>query len=120
MKAADLAAIIPGGAHRRGEWYDSCCPAHEDARPSLSFRDESGRVRLLCRAGCSLAKITGTLGIRLTDLFHDRDGKQVPRVVAEYEYRDEKSELLYVVERREPKDFRQRQPDGAGSWLWKL
>src|SRR5262249_60244975 len=114
MKAADLASIIPGGARRRGEWYDARCPAHEDARPSLSFRDESGRVRVLCRAGCLPTAITEALGIRVTDLFHALGTKQAPRMVAEYEYRDEQGELLYVVDRREPKDFRQRRPDGRG------
>jgi hypothetical protein len=34
--------------------------------------------------------------------------------VAEYAYRDERGEMLYVVERREPKGFRQRRPDGRG------
>jgi hypothetical protein len=28
--------------------------------------------------------------------------------------------LLFEVVRREPKDFRQRRPDGDGGWIWKL
>src|SRR5262245_9436272 len=42
------------------------------------------------------------------------------RVVAAYDYADDKGELLYQVVRLEPKDFRQRQPDGKGGWLWHL
>ncbi|BCK77367.1 phage/plasmid primase P4 [Acetobacter aceti NRIC 0242] len=37
------------------------------------------------------------------------------RIVATYDYRDEKGALLYQVLRYEPKDFRQRRADGAWS-----
>jgi RecA-family ATPase len=40
------------------------------------------------------------------------------RIVAAYDYADDKGELLYQVVRLEPKDFRQRRPDGKGSWTW--
>jgi hypothetical protein len=43
-----------------------------------------------------------------------------PRIVATYDYRDEQEVLLFQVCRYEPKDFRQRRPDGAGGWTWKL
>src|SRR6266576_1722566 len=33
------------------------------------------------------------------------------RIVAAYDYADDKGELLYQVVRLEPKDFRQRRPD---------
>src|SRR5262249_53534676 len=42
------------------------------------------------------------------------------RVIATYDYFDESGTLLYQVLRFEPKDFRQRRPDGARGWLWKL
>ncbi len=47
----------------------------------------------------------------------------VPRhkaIVAIYDYSDEKGELLYQVVRFEPKDFRQRRPNGKGDWIWSL
>jgi hypothetical protein len=40
--------------------------------------------------------------------------------VATYDYTDEAGKLLYQVCRFEPKDFRQRQPDGYGGWVWNL
>jgi hypothetical protein len=43
-----------------------------------------------------------------------------PRVVAEYKYLDRDGSLLYVTERRDPKDFRQRKPGPDGSWIWSL
>jgi hypothetical protein len=42
------------------------------------------------------------------------------REVAAYDYHDEAGELLFQVVRFEPKDFRQRRPDGRGGWEWKL
>ena len=41
------------------------------------------------------------------------------KIVATYDYRSETGELLYQVCRYEPKDFRQRRPDGNGGWQWK-
>lgn len=49
---------------------------------------------------------------------HDRAG--APRIVATYDYHDESGVLVYQVVRREPKDFRQRRPDGHGGWIWNL
>jgi hypothetical protein len=44
------------------------------------------------------------------------------RIVATYDYRDERGELVYQVVRFEPKTFRQRRPDPdrPSSWLWSL
>ncbi len=41
-------------------------------------------------------------------------------ILATYPYRDERGKLLYEVVRLDPKDFRQRRPDGKGGWSWKL
>jgi hypothetical protein len=41
------------------------------------------------------------------------------KIVAAYDYRDESGTLLYQVVRFEPKDFRQRVPDGKG-WRYSL
>jgi hypothetical protein len=40
------------------------------------------------------------------------------RPVVEYDYRDEAANLLFQVLRFDPKDFRQRRPDGSGGWSW--
>lgn len=50
------------------------------------------------------------------------NGKDKPRkiIVAEYDYTDESGALLFQVVRFEPKNFRQRKPDGNGKWTWKL
>lgn len=46
------------------------------------------------------------------------EGKGARRIVATYDYQDEAGELVYQVVRYEPKDFRQRRPDGKGGWQW--
>jgi len=40
-----------------------------------------------------------------------------PKIVKAYDYRDETGELLFEVVRYEPKDFRQRRPDGRGGYI---
>jgi P4 family phage/plasmid primase-like protien len=42
------------------------------------------------------------------------------RIVATYDYVDEKGKVLYQTVRFEPKRFLQRRPDGQGSWIWNL
>jgi uncharacterized protein (DUF927 family)/5S rRNA maturation endonuclease (ribonuclease M5) len=43
------------------------------------------------------------------------------RIVEAYRYVDEKGELLFeVVRLKDPKDFRQRKPDGRGGWAWSV
>ena len=49
-----------------------------------------------------------------------RNDKPKGRVVATYDYTDADGTLLYQVLRYEPKDFRQRRPDGNGGWIPKL
>jgi hypothetical protein len=41
-------------------------------------------------------------------------------IAATYDYNDESGNLLFQVVRFEPKDFRQRRPDGKGGWIWDL
>ena len=110
------------GVVRRGDGYMALCPAHDDRTPSLSIREgDDGRVLLHCFGGCEPERVVAALGLGLADLYPmGPPGRGTPRVVAEYPYRDETGALLYVVERREPKAFRQRRPDGHGGWLWNL
>ncbi|ABS66337.1 AAA ATPase [Xanthobacter versatilis] len=53
--------------------------------------------------------------------FPDVSGRPEGRgVVAAYPYHDETGALLFEVVRFEPKDFRQRRPDGSGGHVWNL
>ena len=44
--------------------------------------------------------------------------KPKPKIVETYPYQDEQGETLFEVVRLEPKDFRQRKPNGTGGWSW--
>jgi len=57
------------GVRRKGEQWMARCPAHEDKGPSLSMRDENGKVLLHCFAGCTIESICGALEIKVNDLF---------------------------------------------------
>jgi hypothetical protein len=43
-----------------------------------------------------------------------------PKIEATYAYQDEDGNTLFEVVRFEPKDFRQRKPDGKGGWDWSV
>lgn len=55
---------------------------------------------------------------------HKRNGGEAKpakwKIVATYDYTDESGRVLFQCVRFEPKDFRQRQPDGKGGWTWNL
>ena len=66
-----------------------------------------------CHAGCSQDNVIDALqalGVWPT--------KAERRIVAEYDYVDADGTLVFQVVRYEPKDFRQRRPDGTGGWVW--
>ena len=44
----------------------------------------------------------------------------IDKIVATYDYRDEQSRLVFQVVRFDPKNFRQRKPDGNGDWTWSV
>ena len=48
------------------------------------------------------------------------DSKPKGKIVETYNYTNDDDALLYQVVRLEPKNFRQRRPDGNGGWIWKL
>jgi hypothetical protein len=139
-RASPLERIIPGllGEHaiEVGAELKVRCPWHEDKRPSLRidpakqtwycdpchtggdvFRfverhqglDFPAALRFLAeRAGMTPDPPAGT------------NGHGLGRIVAEYSYRDEAGVARYQSVRFDPKDFRQRRPDGKGGWIWNL
>lgn len=121
MNAEEFAARLNG--KRTGTGWAAKCPAHEDRNASLSITaGDDGKTLLRCHAGCTFADVVAAAGLRPGDLFPPKPASNAsvkPRIVATYPYHDEAGTLLFEVVRFEPKDFRQRQPDGAG-WKWNL
>ncbi|MEU6036909.1 hypothetical protein ABZ801_16020 [Actinomadura sp. NPDC047616] len=105
---------------RVGAGYVALCPAHDDHDPSLSI--DPGRSQpfvLRCRsAQCEPVDILAAVGLTWANVCTPQERPEKPRVVAEYTYRDESGEPLYVVKRYEPgfdgkpKSFAQYRPDG--------
>ncbi len=50
----------------------------------------------------------------------DRPKATSKREIAAYPYLDAEGRLLFQVVRFDPKDFRQRRPDGSGGWAWNM
>src|ERR1017187_1720076 len=48
------------------------------------------------------------------------DYSAATKIAKTYDYTDETGALIYQVVRYEPKEFRQRRPDGKGGWAWSI
>lgn len=120
VTAAKISRALDG--HRSGNSYIARCPAHEDKNPSLSLRDADGKVLVHCHAGCDQRAVIDAL--RALGLWPDSMRLNAPKryrePVATYDYTDEEGRLLYQICRyAQPKEFRQRYPDGRGGWIWR-
>lgn len=111
---------------KSGDKYTALCPAHSDQNPTLSVREKDDKILLNCFAHCPKESIVSALGIELKDLFAEpkqskaANNFQSKKIVAVYDYADESGEILYQNVRYEPKDFRQRKPNGAGGYDYSL
>ncbi len=115
--ALDRLRGLPGFRTAGRNQWQARCPGHDDLKASLSIgQAEDGRVLLHCHAGCDLAAILRAVGIQERDLFTDNGSER--RIIAMYDYRTATGELSFQVVRFDPKDFRQRRPDGKGGWTW--
>jgi len=125
MNAEQIAVGL--GRHTRTQTgFTACCPAHNDKTPSLSIGDgENGKILVRCHAGCDQGAVIDALKRR--NLWPEPE-RALPKpaaakrqIVATYDYVDpETGEIKLQVVRYEPKDFRQRRPDGDGGWSWSV
>ncbi len=104
---------LDGGAIR------AACPA---CRASGS--DKSGEHLLIQPGGKFGCAANPGDGEHRKEIFRLAGTKTAPkpasRIVATYDYRDRDGKTLFQVVRYEPKDFRQRRPDGKGGWIWNM
>lgn len=109
------------GVKRVGDGWSARCPAHDDRSPSLSIgRGDDVPWIFKCHAhDCALDDILAGAGLAHADVMPPRRDEPKRREVA-HDYRDEHGQLRYQVVRFDPKDFRQRRPDGNGGWIWNL
>lgn len=116
-------AVEIAGA-RRGEWFDHennhggdgieliCVAKDLDKRGAFEF----GRDWL----GIVADRPNGTFanGAPSQGSAERHKGSGNFKILAKYPYHDEAANLLYEVVRLDPKNFRQRRPDGHGKWIW--
>lgn len=105
--------------------FNARCPAHEDRSPSLTISNgDNGKILVHCHAGCDQETVIAALKIRR--LWPQPESKIKPknskrRIAATYDYVDpDTGQVRLQVVRYEPKDFRQRRPDGEGGWSWSV
>jgi P4 family phage/plasmid primase-like protien len=122
MNTTSILSLLQGVTRNSNGWTAKC-PAHDDDNASLSISEgANGRTLLHCHAGCVPEAICAALKIHTADLFPVKVKSRKGRfnIAMAYDYHDESGKLLFQVCRMEPKDFRQRRPDGNGGWIWKM
>src|SRR5207253_154289 len=122
-------------ARRSGSQWSGCCPAHDDKRASLRWRDANDHLLVKCQADCSFDSIVAELGLKKADFFngsmapgvrHSSRGqdaakhKPSSKLVRTYDFTDERGKILFQEVRLEPKGFYFRRPDGQGGWIKNL
>ncbi len=121
VAAAIEACLKERDGSQRGDEITACCPFHDDEHPSFSFNVT--KQCFTCRA-CGVSGGWNKLAKKLCiEVSADRPASQRDehqRISATYDYTDKAGKLLFQVVRYEPKNFRQRRPNGTGGWLWNL
>jgi putative DNA primase/helicase len=128
------AVRVPNLKQAGSEWRGPC-PVHHGKRDSFAVQPDTGRW--FCHSACgrggdiieletaitgaefkaAKAEVYRTIGRADSPTGSHPAG---PRIVATYDYMDEAGQLLYQAVRMDPKDFRQRKPDGNGGWVWNI
>ncbi|MGA9729534.1 MAG: CHC2 zinc finger domain-containing protein, partial [Candidatus Acidiferrales bacterium] len=137
LLCTDIARAALGEPLRqKGHELDYRCPVHDDQHPSLKVNpDKNNWMCGPCGKSGGPWALAAFLSGRdpsdkpaITESLRElgllsRRGEPTgsrSRIVATYDYTDENGELLYQNVRYEPKDFKQRRPDGKGGWMWNL
>lgn len=104
------------------------CPFHEDTRPSLTVNLITGQFKCF---GCNkkgsifdfyMSKHAVDYKTAFNALAKEAGiTQEKPRkIIKAYDYVDESGTLIFQTVRYEPKDFRQRRPDGKGGYIYDL
>jgi hypothetical protein len=141
VEVAEYYRVRLSTLNQRGAEWRGPCPIHQGTRDSFAVDPKSGRWN--CHSTCGRGGDILTLEQELftpdfkaakAEVFcivgrpespngssaNGRRGSARGRIAATYDYTDEDGRLLYQAVRMDPKDFRQRQPDGKGGWVWNI
>ena len=116
---------------RAAEWRGPC-EVHHGTGPNFAVNAETGQAycHSQCARGWDILSLEQELTgadfktakaevFRLIGRDDSNSDRSTRRIAATYDYVDEAGQLLYQIVRYDPKDFKQRYPDGAGGWIWK-
>jgi putative DNA primase/helicase len=104
---------------KAGTWYDH--EAGEGGGVLDLVRQRIGLVN-----GAAMEWLSGNIDSSIGAKPHggteaEKKRPKLGPIIATYDYLDENGVLVFQVTRhKEPKDFRQRQPDGRGGWTWRV
>ena len=97
---------------KEGKNWITFCPFHPDKnRPNLYIDEEKEKYHCFT---CNRKGFLYNPKYRKLKYSYHRN------IVATYDYKDEKGDLLFQVVRYKPKGFSQRRPDGHGEWIWNM
>ena len=132
--AVRVPGLKPAGTELRGP-----CPIHNGVRDSFAVDPSTGYgyCHSQCKRGWDMIgleqELTGSGFATARDAVFrivgrpetQNEGRGLspsprPRIVATYDYTDEDGRLLSQTVRMEPKDFKQRRPNGKGGWIWNI
>ena len=137
LQATDLVDLVSETIQLKqvGTSLKGLCPLHPDQNPSLDVDPRQGLWHCFgCGAGGNAINwVERTRGLPPSEAVSwllaragipdtpREPARRKPRAnrreVASYDYVDAAGQLIYQVVRFEPKDFRQRRPDGQGGWV---
>jgi len=124
---------LPELSQRNQEWRGPC-PIHGGKRDSLAVDAGTGRAycHSTCNRGwdipafeqelsnCDFKRALGNIEVIIGRTVSSNGLQNQRQITATYDYCDADGKLLFQVARFDPKDFRQRRPDGQGDWIWNV
>jgi hypothetical protein len=115
----DILEKLPDAKKTSSGWIASCpLSGHNTPEGHLTLKDAGDKALVTCQGGThTYQDYCEAWGF--DSLTYSPNGAEA-KIIATYDYTDADGKLLYQVVRFEPKDFRQRRPDGAGGWVWNL
>jgi len=127
-KKAYYSSELPSIKWNGNDTGQAICPFHNDTDPSLSVNYRTGQFNCFgCnKKGSIFDYYMARHGVDYKTAFNALaqeagvSEKVTSKIVETYDYTNEAGKLIFQTTRHEPKDFRQRQPDGKGGWIWNL
>ena len=118
----DILAKIQGAKQSGEEWTAPCpLPGHKTPAGHLTLRNVGDKALVKCQRGRhSYKEYCELWGFSSLAYSNNGNGPNGSVITDTYDYTDADGKLLYQVVRYDPKDFKQRRPDGKGDWIWNL